>query len=330
MELPIPSKLEKLWDLWDIPTCILLSLFLQVFLVLFASFRQRSKNSFLLFLIWSAYLSADWKAAVTVGLITKFLTEPFHDPHVNEDLYAFWASFLLLHLGGPDTITLFALEDSEFWLRHLFGLILQVMGAGYGIFLTLPNNNLLLPTILVFVVGSVKYAERTMALYLASLDKFEDRVGDFEYPNAQPEGESFKVIIWGYPLSYKLVGGSTKLFLQIKDPILPIPKKLEKLWDKWDIPACVLLSLLLQVFLVLFASLRRQSRNPVLLFLIWSAYLVADWIAAVTTGLITKFQTQNGRHGNSQDLYAFWASFLLLHLGGPDSITSFALEDNEF
>nr|XP_048319559.1 uncharacterized protein LOC125418901 [Ziziphus jujuba var. spinosa] len=246
MGLPIPKKLKKLWDVWDIPTCILLSLFLQVFLVLYSSFSQRSKNSFLQFLIWSTYLSADWIAAVTVGLITEVLTEPFHDPHyVNEDLYAFWASFLLLHLGGPDTITSFALEDNEFWLRHLFGLILQVTGAGYCIFLTLPNNNLLLPTILIFVVGSVKYAERTIALYLASLDQFENIVGDFEDPNAQPESEmvtecnfnlasesnhmelltvsyslfkSFKGIILGYALSSKLVESSTKLFLHIEDP----------------------------------------------------------------------------------------------------------------
>ncbi|XP_015897709.3 uncharacterized protein LOC107431337 [Ziziphus jujuba] len=244
MELPIPNKLKKLWDVWDIPTCILLSLFLQVFLVLFASFKQRSKNSFLLFLIWSAYLSADWIAAVTLGLITKVLTDPFHDPHVNEELHAFWASFLLLHLGGPDSITSFALEDNEFWLRHLFGLNLQVMGAAYCIFLTLPNNSLWIPTILVFVVGSVKYAERTVALYLASLDHFEDTVGDFEDPNAElePEGakfdfnlpsesndiellmlsyslfKSFKGIIFQHPLSSKLVESSRKLFCKIKNP----------------------------------------------------------------------------------------------------------------
>ncbi|KAH7514867.1 hypothetical protein FEM48_Zijuj11G0136000 [Ziziphus jujuba var. spinosa] len=245
MELSIIlNKLNKLWDTWDIPTCILLSLFLQVFLVLFASFRQHSKNSFLLFLIWSAYLSADWIAAFTVGLITKVLTDPSH-PHANEGLYAFWASFLLLHLGGPDTITSFALEDNEFWLRHLFGLILQVVGAAYCIFLTLPNNNLLLPTILVFVVGSVKYAERTMALYLASLDHFEDTVLGLEDPNAKPERDgtefdfnlpsessnhiellmvsyslfkSFEGIIFGYRPSFKLVESSKKLFGQIKNP----------------------------------------------------------------------------------------------------------------
>ncbi|MBA0862126.1 hypothetical protein Goshw_004800, partial [Gossypium schwendimanii] len=30
------------------------------------------------------------------------------NPEENSDLLAFWAPFLLLHLGGPDTITAFA------------------------------------------------------------------------------------------------------------------------------------------------------------------------------------------------------------------------------
>ncbi|XP_015865615.3 uncharacterized protein LOC107403261 [Ziziphus jujuba] len=239
MELSILNRLKKLWDVWDIPTCILLSLLLQVFLVLFASWRKRSSNSFLLFLIWSAYLSADWIAAVTVGLITKVLTNPFH-PHVNEVLYAFWASFLLLHLGGPDTITSFATEDNEFWLRHLFSLILQVIGAGCCFLLTLPNNNLWIPTILVFVVGAVKYAERTMALYLASFDHFGAPVRDFGEPDGEgtefvfsPTSESnhmellmvsyslfnrFKGIVVGFLPSPKVIKSSKKLFLQITTP----------------------------------------------------------------------------------------------------------------
>ncbi|KAH7514884.1 hypothetical protein FEM48_Zijuj11G0137700 [Ziziphus jujuba var. spinosa] len=228
-----------MWDKWDIPACVLLSLLMQVFLVLFASLRQRSRNPFLLFFIWSAYLIADWIAAVTIGLITKVQTQtdPFH-PHVNQDLYAFWASFLLLHLGGPDFITSFALEDNEFWLRHLFGLILQVMGAAYSIFLTLPNNNLWLPTILVFVVGTVKYAERTMSLYLASSNQFgatvhvlgELDVGDTKFDSnlaSQSSNhkellivsyslfQSFKGIVAGFTtFGEKMVESCEKLFFE--------------------------------------------------------------------------------------------------------------------
>uniref|UniRef100_A0A2N9G3Y8 DUF4220 domain-containing protein n=1 Tax=Fagus sylvatica TaxID=28930 RepID=A0A2N9G3Y8_FAGSY len=33
--------------------------------------------------------------------------------------------FFCLHLGGPDTITAYSLEDNELWLRHLLGLAIQ-------------------------------------------------------------------------------------------------------------------------------------------------------------------------------------------------------------
>ncbi|KAH7542117.1 hypothetical protein FEM48_Zijuj02G0039400 [Ziziphus jujuba var. spinosa] len=87
--------------------------------------------------------------------------------------------------GGPDTITSFALEDNEFWMRNLFGFILQVVDACYCFLLTLLDNKLWFPTILVFIVGNVKYAERTIALYLANFNRFGSPVHDFEEPNAE-------------------------------------------------------------------------------------------------------------------------------------------------
>ncbi|PON91713.1 hypothetical protein TorRG33x02_125440 [Trema orientale] len=174
MELPIPKKLKKLWDAWHLRGFIILSLFLQAFLVSFASRRRQSKSALLLLLIWSAYLLADWVAAVAIGSIIKSqgdLCEPVGGEN-EDDLLSFWASFLLLHLGGPDSITSFALEDNEFWLRHIFGLALQGLAATYSIYLTLPTTKLWLPATLVLVVGVVKYWERTYALYLASLDRF--------------------------------------------------------------------------------------------------------------------------------------------------------------
>ncbi|KAK9991705.1 hypothetical protein SO802_026690 [Lithocarpus litseifolius] len=80
---------------------------------------------------------------------------------------AFWASFLLLRLSGPDTITSFALEDNELRLRHLAGLILQVFATAYIFYQSLPNK-LCVPTIIVFLVGTIKHVERTRALFLAS------------------------------------------------------------------------------------------------------------------------------------------------------------------
>ncbi|KAM0997012.1 hypothetical protein ACFX13_007009 [Malus domestica] len=56
-------------------------------------------------------------------------------PHPNSHtIMALWAPFLLVHLGGPDTITAYALEDNELWLRHLLCLVVQV-GVAFFIFL---------------------------------------------------------------------------------------------------------------------------------------------------------------------------------------------------
>ncbi|KAF3451586.1 hypothetical protein FNV43_RR07681 [Rhamnella rubrinervis] len=186
MELPIPEKVKKLWHLWNLRGSILLSLILQIFLMLFASFRQRSRSKLLLVSIWLAYLLADWIAAVAIGLVAK--SQGDHcEQKGNENLSAFWASFLLLHLGGPDSITSFALEDNEFWLRHLLELVLQVLAAAYSFYLTLPKNNLWFPVVLIFVVGTIKFAERTVALYLASLDHFGETV--LPEPNPGPDYE---------------------------------------------------------------------------------------------------------------------------------------------
>ncbi|CAH2046301.1 unnamed protein product [Thlaspi arvense] len=126
-------------------------------------------------LVWSSYLLADWSANFAVGLISKNQGKGSKpgDPPQDKKLMALWAPFLLLHLGGPDTITAFALEDNALWLRHVFGLVFQAIAGVYVVLQSIPNS-LLLIIILVFASGTIKYLERTTALYSASLDKFRD------------------------------------------------------------------------------------------------------------------------------------------------------------
>ncbi|KAI5332299.1 hypothetical protein L3X38_022428 [Prunus dulcis] len=69
------------------------------------------------------------------------------------------------------TITAFALEDNTLWLRHFLRLIFQVIAAMHNVFIqSFPTNK----TILLFLGGTIKYAERTLGLYLASLDNFKE------------------------------------------------------------------------------------------------------------------------------------------------------------
>ena len=72
-------------------------------------------------------------------------------------IFAFWTPFLLLHLGGPDTITAYSLEDNELWLRHLIGLLFELFSACVIFFCSLHGNPLIHATVMVFVVGIIKY-----------------------------------------------------------------------------------------------------------------------------------------------------------------------------
>ncbi|GLT35237.1 hypothetical protein SLA2020_097050 [Shorea laevis] len=164
MLLLIANHVQRLWDTWNIRGLIILSLFLQFFLVHFAPLRKQRGGKWIIMIpLWIAYLLADWVATFTIGLMLRA---------DRSDILAFWAPFLLLHLGGPDTITSFSLEDNEFWIRHLLGLILQVGSTLYVILQSLPVNKLWLPALLVLIAGVIKYAERNRAFYLASFDHF--------------------------------------------------------------------------------------------------------------------------------------------------------------
>ncbi|XP_010535680.1 PREDICTED: uncharacterized protein LOC104810911 [Tarenaya hassleriana] len=169
------KPVKDLWDTWNLRVIVMFSLTLQTILIFFAPHRKRTAKKFLVFIIWSSYLLADWSANYAVGQISDSqgnAPKP-GDPAENAELLAFWAPFLLLHLGGPDTITALALEDNELWLRHLFGLLCQAIASVYVFLQSIPNR-LQTPLILMLLSGVIKYFERTRALYLASTDRFKD------------------------------------------------------------------------------------------------------------------------------------------------------------
>ncbi|KAL6653280.1 hypothetical protein ACP70R_008858 [Stipagrostis hirtigluma subsp. patula] len=97
-------------------------------------------------------------------------------------IFAFWTPFLLLHLGGPDTITAYSLEDNELWLRHLIGLLFELFSATVIFFSSLRSNPLIPATVLMFIVGIIKYSERTYSLYSGSVDGFRSIIMDPPVP----------------------------------------------------------------------------------------------------------------------------------------------------
>ncbi|KAI9381498.1 hypothetical protein POPTR_015G114101v4 [Populus trichocarpa] len=163
----LPEKVLNLWNNWEIRGMVLLSLLLQTILIIFGSRRKTSGRIWIRILVWSAYLSADMVATVALGTLARSQGDSSGDSSekANNSIQAFWAPFLLLHLGGPDTITAYSIEDNELWLRHLLGLVIQVGVAFYVFSRSWDSGILSFIAIPMFVVGIAKYAERTWVLW---------------------------------------------------------------------------------------------------------------------------------------------------------------------
>ncbi|GLT33020.1 hypothetical protein SLA2020_076430 [Shorea laevis] len=102
---------------------VLFSLTLQIVLYILGSRRKHTIKPFFKTILWFAYLGADWIAIATLGKLSSSHTET---PTTNV-LRAYWAPLLLLHLGGPDTITAYAFEENKLWIRHLLILIVKAI-----------------------------------------------------------------------------------------------------------------------------------------------------------------------------------------------------------
>ncbi|KAF8017325.1 hypothetical protein BT93_H2496 [Corymbia citriodora subsp. variegata] len=173
------SRFKELWEEWELRGVVLLSLTLQI--LLFATGNRRKYIHSALFrgVVWLAYLMADTVAIYALGIITNKLTKlNSQSVDVNTQLNAFWAPFLLLHLGGPDTITAYALEDNELWLRHLLALVTQAGVTFYIFLIAWTGQKISILPIVVIVAGLFKYGERVYVLWTASSEKFRESIPD--------------------------------------------------------------------------------------------------------------------------------------------------------
>ncbi|KAM0833655.1 hypothetical protein ACQ4PT_064126 [Festuca glaucescens] len=161
-----------LWSQQSMQILVLLSLGLQFVLFVLAGIRRREDAPVRRFLLWLAYLMADSTAIYAVGHLSFSSIVQVHP------LVTFWAPFLLLHLGGPDNITAYALQDNQLWLRHLKTLVVQVLGVAYVLlYSNIAGGNLLgLASVLMFALGVVKYGERTWALKCGTLESIGNSV----------------------------------------------------------------------------------------------------------------------------------------------------------
>ncbi|KAF7129113.1 hypothetical protein RHSIM_Rhsim10G0143000 [Rhododendron simsii] len=177
-----PEQLRNLWSEWQLRALILLSLTSQIILVILGNRRKYITKTWVRAIVWFFYLLADSVAIMAIGVLSNNIGEVYWEGNwksrpLDYELKAFWAPFLLLHMGGMDTITAYSLEDNELWLRHSFGVITQAVTTAYILLMSWSTSSRLSPlSIAVFVVGLIKYCERVWALFSASEKRFRDSI----------------------------------------------------------------------------------------------------------------------------------------------------------
>ncbi|KAJ1267010.1 hypothetical protein BS78_07G024000 [Paspalum vaginatum] len=170
------AGLFHLWNQWEVQILVLVSFAVQVFLLTFAGMRWCNIPPVLRIILWLMYLFADSIAVYTLGHMSIS-----YKPDEHRQFMALWASLLLVHLGGQDTITAYAMEDNNLWLRHMFTLVMQAVGAVYVLYKYILDSEAMFmaAAMLMFAVGVIKYGERVWSLKSANMDsvgRFLDRV----------------------------------------------------------------------------------------------------------------------------------------------------------
>ncbi|XWS71381.1 hypothetical protein CRYUN_Cryun03dG0133600 [Craigia yunnanensis] len=183
-----PGGWYNLWNDWELRLLLLLSLSLQIILIVFGNWRKYIARNWIRFILWLAYLSADYVATVSLGILASNQGD-LDDGSLDNAITSFWAPFLLLHLGVPDTITAYSLEDNELRLRHLLGLVAQVGVAFYVFIRSLKPMKLNFIAIPMFIAGIVKYGERTWVLRSASSQRFRESL--LPLPDPGPNYDKF-------------------------------------------------------------------------------------------------------------------------------------------
>lgn len=152
---------------------VLVSFILQLFLLLTGRLRRRNINSLLRVSIWLAYVGADLVAVYALGLFCQYEQKYILGKHsFKNTLPLLWVPFLLVHLGGQDSITAFSIEDNNLWLRHLLNMGIQGTLSLYIFWKSIKriNRSVLISAAFIFVSGIIKYGERIWALKSGSRD----------------------------------------------------------------------------------------------------------------------------------------------------------------
>ncbi|VAI63841.1 unnamed protein product [Triticum turgidum subsp. durum] len=191
----IGKETQEWMNLWLTRALVLLSFAAHLTLALLAGIRRRRDSGVRRFLVWLAYYFTKYGTPFALGKVfldtanseqqlkvlgdtaTVYSEQQLKElvdiatAYREQLMFAFWAPFLLLHLGRPDNITSYALENKGLSVPRIVGLIVQIGGAIYGSYnqgFMHGDGALRAAFFIMLFFGSYKFAERAVALYRAS------------------------------------------------------------------------------------------------------------------------------------------------------------------
>ncbi|CAN6338371.1 unnamed protein product [Urochloa humidicola] len=176
----VPAWLTELWSKWGIRITTGSSLALHIILLLLADIRRYNVWPGWTLLLWVAYQGLDKAGSYALGhlLLNSGCGDDEAAIESEQLLVAFWAPFLLLYLGGPDTIGAYSLDDDKLGWRKAFGAILEVLKALFVVVTKIwlaDDAGLLRPaSIIMVVVGTLRFAENVVAIVQALGKKTSD------------------------------------------------------------------------------------------------------------------------------------------------------------
>ncbi|XP_034914923.1 uncharacterized protein [Populus alba] len=157
----VSQDIVELWNEWQIRSLMLLSLLLQILLTIFGNRRKYTNGRLLGTFLWVAYLSADWVATFSLGILARSEADSANPKLIP----VFWAPVLLVHLGGPGTIPVYSMDQaSKLLIVRLLELVTRVGVACYVLFRLWNKNVITSVFIPIFVSGIIKYGERIWVL----------------------------------------------------------------------------------------------------------------------------------------------------------------------
>lgn len=161
---PIVKQAKRFWNAWDIQTLVLLSLTFQIILLVFGRRRSYITGFLIRLTVWSSYLMASWVATVGIGKLSDISVGDPSLPDTKASLKALLAPILLLHLGSPDTITAYSIQDNQLGAREIVETVAQVGLVIWILIRCWTYTSLSFLTLPMFLAGFIKYGERAWAL----------------------------------------------------------------------------------------------------------------------------------------------------------------------